>query len=113
MHPPVQTLSACSCHQVARADVGLSIERELIWIRGVFSYADGPALEAALAALRAHLEGDVSEPLSLRCWVSGSSTLTMDITVAMFSDHSFAPAWCGVLARSAMHSRCDVRSRSL
>ncbi len=109
----LQPLSACSCHEVAKAKTELSIERELIWIRGVYRYEDRAALDEAVAEFRAHLEGDLAEPLSLRCWVSGATTLTMDLTVPMFSDHSFAPIWCSVLARTATYSRCEVRSRTL
>jgi len=111
--PHLQPLSSCSCHQIARAKSLLSIERELIWIRGVYRYVDRIALDDALADFRTHLEGDLNEPLSLRCWMSSTTTLTIDITVPMYSDHAFAPAWCGLLARTAIDGRYGVRVRTL
>ena len=102
----------CSCHD-AHETAELSIARELIWIRGAYRYADRDALDEALAELRAQMDGDVAEPLSVRCWVSGVATLRIDITVPMFSDHSFAPAWCDLLARTAIDAEYYVRPRSL
>jgi hypothetical protein len=108
MHTPL----ACICHDTDATDPEISISRDLIRIRGAYRYSDRHTLDAALSELRTHLDGATVEPLSLRCWVTGPSTLRIDITVPMFSEHALAPRWCELLAGTALDADYDIRRRT-
>lgn len=89
------------------------LSRELIVIRGWFRYVDRHATDRALEELRDHLDGDLAEPLSVRCQIIDENALQIAITVPMFTDHSYASTWLELLARAAIDTTYDVRSRTL
>ena len=104
---------SCSCHAPSPlAPPGITFARELLRIRCAYRYTDRAALEHAVGELRARIDRDRGEPLSLHCWVD-DVWLLVDITVPMFVDHRFALTWFRVLARTAIDARFDVAPRTL
>lgn len=101
------TIADCSCH------AALVRTRELIQIRGSYRYRDRGARDSALSAFRTHLEGDISDVLSVECHVTDDVSLRLDVTLPMFSHHDVAADWCELLARTAIDSAHDIRPRRL
>ena len=99
------TPSSCSCH-AGEGEVLLA--RELIRIRATYRYMNRIVLDAALAMFRVYLDTEIADPLTLRYRISGASTLVLEITVPMFTDHEYVSRWCGLLDRTAIASSFDI-----
>jgi hypothetical protein len=105
-HSP-SSAASCSCHSA------LTRTRELIRIRASYRYRDRAARDSALSAFRTHLERDVSDVLSVECRAVDDVSLSLDLTLPMFSHHDVAADWCELLARTAIDAGHDVRPRTL
>jgi hypothetical protein len=82
----------------------LSIQRDLVRIRGTYCYDSVISLDAALDELRERLESEYVDPLAVTCWIVDDATLEVAITVPMFTDHTYAARWCELLATTARWS---------
>lgn len=89
------------------------MQRELLCIRGTYCYESVISLDAALDELRLRMDADFVEPLAVRCWIVDDSTLEIAITVAMFTDHTYAARWCELLASTARWSDHAVEAVQL
>jgi hypothetical protein len=98
-------MQPCTCrpNPTVRTSV-LSLQRELLCIRGTYCYESVLSLDAALDELRARMESDLVDPLAVRCWIVDDATLELAITVPMFSDHTYAARWCELLSSTACWS---------
>lgn len=89
------------------------MQRELVRIRGTYCYESIISLDAALDELRLRMESDYVEPLAVSCWIINDATLEVAITVAMFTEHTYAARWCELLASTALWSDHGVEAVQL